>query len=380
MCVKDGRKAETELKLLAICNTPYQIICAVNLKKNKFADDEMDIIISDHMNNVRSLEENIRATALFRNVFVVESFKYCRRKEKYAGLGYRLGFGNRILKEMLNLQERYDVLLLSNVDPFADRVYERCVQLNKGLQVYAFEDGYGTYVYYGKTIEGIQNVQEKRTVMKLLRLLGRRRVALHIDRLFLYSPSKLEWKLDFPLEQMPALNSADEELRRVLNAIFAYDKNKDDYRAKYIFFEESYRKEGMVLPDVLLVELVASWVGKENIIVKTHPRSGCELFEELGYAVNRNTAIPWELVWMNEKEMRERVLLSISSGSISTGNSLFGEAVQAVPLHKLLFGIGNIDLNEYHRWLERNIYEKNQNMFFVPETLEELRTYLTERA
>ncbi len=367
------------MKILAICNTPYQIICAVNLRQTKFADDEMDIILSDHMNNVRSLEENIKSTALFRNVFVVESFGYCRRQGQYASLRYRIGFGNRILKEMLDLQQRYDVLLLSNVDPFADRVYERCVQLNKNLQVYAFEDGYGTYVYYGKSIEYIKNVQEHRTVMKVLRLFGRKRAALHIDKLFLYSPSNMEWKLNFPLEQMPALNSSDEELRRVLNTIFAYEKNKDDYRAKFIFFEESYRREGMVLPDVLLVEMVASWVGKENIIVKTHPRSGCKLFEELGYAVNQNTAIPWELVWMNEKEMCEHVLLSISSGSISTGNSLFGESVQAVPLHKLLFGIGNVDLNEYHRWLERNIYEKKPDMFFVPKTLEELQTYLTER-
>ncbi len=367
------------MKLLAICNTPYQIICVVNLKKNKFADDEMDIIVSDHMNNAQALGESIKATGLFRSVFVVESFKYCRRQEQYVAIKYRLGFGNRILKEMLELREKYDVLFLSNVDPFADRVYERCVQLNKGLQVYAFEDGYGTYVYYGKTIEGIQNIQERRSAMKLLRLLGRKRVALHIDRLFLYTPEKIGWQANFPVEKMPALRMDDAELREVLNAIFVYEKNKDDYKQKYIFFEESYRREGLVLPDVLLVELIASWVGKENIIVKTHPRSGCKLFEEMGYTTNQNTAVPWELVWMNEQEMEKKVLLTISSGCAATPHSVLGGKVQTVALHRLLYGIGYDNLGDYHQWIEEKIYGESPEMFALPGTVEELKSLLTEK-
>lgn len=364
------------MKIVAIVNTPYQTMCVAKLKMDVFPQDEMDVIVSDHISNGEELAKGLKKCGLFGNIHFVSSFGYCRKFGKYASKYYRLAFGNRVLREMIQIDQFYDVLLISNFDPFADRLYERCLSINKKILVYAFEDGYGTYVNYEKSAEFIRNMIKTGKKYSFFKALGRKWVVLHIKRLYLFAPEAYERPSSFEIMQIPKIKLEDTAFRDVVNQIFDYNNVKDQYNAKYIFFEESYRREGIVLPDIVLVEMIASWVGKENIMIKVHPRSNNSLFKELGYHTNENTFIPWEVIWMNQGKYSEKILISISSGSVSTPVTLMDGRVKGVVLKNLLYGVGvGGSLEKYHNWLDKNIYTKYTDMFFLPQNIGELKEY-----
>lgn len=60
---------------------------------------------------------------------------------------------------------------------------------------------------------------------------------------------------------------------------------------------------GAGVNDVELIEALADKVGKQNMMVKIHPRNPVNRFEKLGYKTNHNTAIPWEVIVMNTDDI-----------------------------------------------------------------------------
>ena len=368
------------MRILAICNTPYQMLCIVNLKMYTFQDDEMDIIVSDHTMRSEQLVKAVKTCGLFTRSYHAKTFDYCRRLGRYKNISRKEFYSKSLIENILPIDVSYDLLLLNNVDPFADRLYEKCSQINSGIKVFAFEDGYATYSFnfYGDSIKHIREAAFSKREKLLSLLYGKKQVANYIDKLFAFSPEKMDWDPPFEVQRMPLISRDDLRMKQIFNDIFSYNSAKETYDTKYIFFEECYRREGTILPDVLLLEIISSWVGKENIMVKVHPRSGNDLFEKLGYKVNHETSIPWEVICMNENILEDKILITISSGCVSTPYTVMGLPVKSIVLQNLLYGIGENQLGLYHQWLDKYIYQQATDLFYLPNTLDELKSILTK--
>lgn len=141
------------------------------------------------------------------------------------------------------------------------------------------------------------------------------------------------WQPDAPVLQIPPIDRDDLSFKQAINTIFTYENMEDVYDKKYIFMEESFFAEGQETNDVEIVENIAKLVGKDNIMVKIHPRNPVNRFKKLGYKTNVNTAIPWEVILLNQ-DMRNKVLLSVSSTSIINPIRVFGVNMQAYSLYK----------------------------------------------
>ena len=361
------------MRIAAICNTPLQILILLQIKNKFFPNDDLHLMISDHINNGGSIVENAKKTDMFDNISYVETFEYCRGLGEYANMSNHIRYSDRIIKKNnLDLSNKIDILFVNNIDPFADRVYEKCKKRNKNLRLCLFEDGNSTYCVMGESIKNIIN-HEKRIKTKVRNVLfGVKRTAVSFDELFLFYPDRIHWKCNCNITQIPLLNREDKKYIDDLNRLFNYDSAKHEYSTKYIFFEESFFKEGETSLEPLFTDIVSGIVGIENITVKRHPRVDIDRFAAKGYKVNKNTAIPWELICLNDEKLEGRVLISISSGSVSNPITMCNIPVKSIVL-KNLFNKDNNGKNKiYYDWLDEEIYLKYLDNIACPDTINEL--------
>ena len=69
-------------KVLSICNTPLQIICAVVMKNTVYKNDLFYIVISDHIKNADNIVNNARKNSLFADTYKANTYNYTYGLEK----------------------------------------------------------------------------------------------------------------------------------------------------------------------------------------------------------------------------------------------------------------------------------------------------------
>ena len=77
---------------------------------------------------------------------------------------------------------------------------------------------------------------------------------------------------------MPKIDAGDAAFRSLVNRAFGYEISTDRYDRKYLFFEESFFADHYPINDPELVDRLAQRVGKENLMVKIHPRNPVNRF------------------------------------------------------------------------------------------------------
>ena len=193
--------------------------------------------------------------------------------------------------------------------------------------------------------------------------------------MYLYSPELLDWD-DNPYE-IKKIGMKDNELfLKKINDLFGYDKTfkkhiEDEYKEKYIFFEESFFWTIGNNRDESLVEHISDVVGKKNFIIKLHPRNLINRFEDKGYNTNQIHGIPWELIAINLPPEDNKVFLTISSGAVLNYRFLKSLSFKTILLYKCVGDYyGHIDKNLIE-WFER--YKKTYSeALYIPETIDEM--------
>ena len=126
---------------------------------------------------------------------------------------------------------------------------------------------------------------------------------------------------------------------QLCNCIYDYlnvQSSPDKYDERFIFFEESFACEGNPINDLQLLQQISDIVGKNNIVVKTHPRSTEERFKKNGFKTNTNTVVPWEIVALNLTNIEEKIFIGVCSGSMFNPKLIFDLNVNVVSLHQLI--------------------------------------------
>ena len=298
-------------KILMICNTPYQIFIATWLRLTVLKDCSVDVIISDHMNEAEKLVGNAKRSQVFGEVFYVQS-KGCRFDRKSRLLC--VVKPTMVLKKYMNIEQKYDALYAANADSFTELVYHTIVNepvsriKNKSLDFYFYEDGLASYSKLFEKFYQCTRPKEKRKLFfyKPKQIFG------NVSGFYAFDPQCFMWETDMPVIQMNRISVDNDKFKSAVNTIFDYDKMTDVYDKKYLFMEESFYAEGYDVDDVEILEEIASVVGKENIMVKIHPRNPINRFRELGYKTNTNTSVPWELIILNQ-ELTDLTLLTVAS-------------------------------------------------------------------
>ena len=69
---------------------------------------------------------------------------------------------------------------------------------------------------------------------------------------------------------------------------------------------------GVPIGEYAVVEQVARLVGKDNLLIKQHPRDPRTLYRDNGFHVDDNSAVPWEAIQLS-MDFHDHVLLTATS-------------------------------------------------------------------
>lgn len=324
---------------LYLCNTVYQVLVAMWLKHFHFPDCNADIILSDHMNNGKDLCDQLQRFGEFDNCYYVESLEFTKiRHHMDSNLNRQIRlWPQRVLPKYIDLTEKYSKLYFANVDVFSDFFYSALVHKNPELKLYLFEDGLSTYT---KLFEGFYN--EKKLIKLdpfhtiIRKVFGETGLYGNVESLYLFNPQNIRWNPPFSLQKINTIDRTDTTFVEICNRVFQYNDSIDVYAQKYIFMEESFAADGTYINDVDLLEQLAFRVGKENVIVKIHPRNPVNRFAEKGFKTNVNTSIPWEVILLNLNDVSDKVFLTVASSSVLNPILLFGMDIKAYSLYNLV--------------------------------------------
>ena len=324
-----------------LCNTVFQVLVAMWINHTYFKGDERsDIIISDHMNGARDITDRMQQYGEFKNAYFVESLDAARNRipENHFSFMKKEWNPYRYIKRTFDLNVDYDHIFVSNLDPFTKRYFSAVAKNNPNVNVHIFEDGLSTYSKLFET--WFRN--SGRPDYDLLRgvlydyVYRKKYIKDYVKDIWLLTPEFLQWDPGVPVKTVEKINPKDEVYLDICNKVFGYYDSKDVYDKKYIFMEESFFADGKEIPDVELLNQIAEQVGKENIMVKIHPRNPVNRFEKLGFKTNLDTGIPWELICMNMVDLNQKVLLTVSSNSILNPIMIFGIPVRAYSLYRII--------------------------------------------
>lgn len=358
------------MRVLIMCCSAFQMITAVHIASEYFDNVDTDLLLSNNLKDYKALQKRAKECGLFKNVFTIETKELVWDDWKYTFLGW---IYNRKLKKKYNFlsDHKYDVFMFANIEGASSCIAEYMHNRMK-CDLYFFEDGFVAYSDYYKACIDRAYAKDKRFIYKIAYKLFKRSI-YYISRFYVYNPELLkEWDYNFKIYKISRI-SKDSRTVRYLKQIYDYERSNDRYDRPFIFFEESYYADGININDVELVKKIASIVGKDNILIKIHPRNSVNRFEALGYHTNKDTSVPWELIAICE-DLADTVLITISSGSAVT--SYFTAKCKA---KKSLMLYRMDELKGYRLTPSISVFDKicmDNDYFIYPETFEELKNEL----
>lgn len=342
-------------KNLIIVNTYFQLITAINLALNNLKDCDNDLVLTDITVGAKNKIEKLKKMKIFDNIYFIEYKKLNSTNKFKKNLVYLLK-RSVIIKNYFSTA--YDKLFFYNYDILTYSIFDELNKKNKKLRCARFDEGIGTYTIDASKFKG-----------KILRLIFlKKNINKSIDDIYLYHPELLCYKNDKKLVKIPILSKNDTILKNILNELFDY--KKEHFSQKYIFFEEAFFNDKKDIDDYELILKIAEVVGKDNLIIKLHPRNKINRFSELGIPTWKNSEIPWEVIQLNEN-YQDKIFLSISSGAILMSKLFFKEQVKSYYLFNCTNHMSYLVTDNFHNYLNKIDETIGLNNIIIPNNKED---------
>ena len=349
---------------LFICDQTFEFFNIINLQYNCFADVEADIIFSDK-NDFRGIIDRVKETKLFGNIYniTVKEFEntFYKRSEQEQ---FEIVKNPRGYLEFPYFENIYTDIWI-NIDNIHGKLeYYNLVKLGMQPKIHLIQEGIGNYT----RINNI-NLNEKKWEDFYGALSYYKNVMdNYIYRLGAFTGKGIENK------QLPKIDYEDEEFVKLVKYIWG---EQELPKEKVIFMENSLYDMEIMSNELELFEKIASFVGRENIIVKRHPRNKVDRFTMLGYKVMEESNVPWEvLICLNHKEISKKVVCSVFSQTLFSPFDVFGiEAKSIMLLNMLRHHVFWYEKKEWKDYVKKTVTEINLNNMglFLPESEIELK-------
>lgn len=316
-----------------------QLITAVQIKRTLFRYDEADLILSDHSVNADRIAEYVLNSGIFKRVRYVQSKNFIYKYDQQSKIGkikdvlsISLGLGRKY-RQMLWDDMNYDEFFFFNPHYFfLSAIYRICIKNGTIPKVHCFEEGILNYKNIATKPEG----RKWKLLSNLFRCQGKPDFYERIEDCFCFYPELFPNK-NIRCRKIPLLNRDDKRFIQLLNMVFNYHPECDTYPQRYIFFASSADIDGNPAGETELVLQIADLVGRENLLVKMHPRDDRDVYEKQGITVSRNSAIPWEVIQLNQ-DFSNYVFLTVSSGSVINASAMLDDKIPTFFLYPLVKG------------------------------------------
>lgn len=360
------------------CQTPFQIIVAMLIKEQfSKSEDCVDIVIVNAFSDYRNVAERLEECDMFNKVHIAEVYDtiLARGIKDNFKKALKVLFSKAFISVSLpECKKKYDEMYCWNYDVFTALFRSVNSMANNVIKTYIFEEGYISYFPIEKTIP-------KRGFMKCIefknRILGKKNLKREdIDGYFFFDPRAVIFETNAPIYTIDRSFIHTEKINKTINYIFNVKSEIAKYNCKYIIFEEAMLANHKEIDDVGLFLQIANVVGKDNVLIKLHPRTKeGNRFDKNGIKTIESNGVPWEAIAMCG-DFKDKILISISSGAVTSYRMLMGDNIKAFMLFKFIKPDSSVFDNRYsHFWnsIESNEYGKG---ILMPKTKEEFETIL----
>lgn len=345
------------MRVLFICNTYMQLIIAMHMKRELYPDDESDLLLSDHSRNADTIASNLVKTGLFNRVEWVQTRHYDYEASRLENIEDAAGIllGRSRYSKILG-SEPYDEICFYNMDMLVYSAFESSKRKLRLPKCTIFEEG--LFSYRGRLISRQTTPARLPKSIKLMRKLIPGKDMFTMDSRFLcFYPELIDRTApyitdDISFQKLPPLRP-DKAFISTLNSAFSYDPSARDFPQKYIYFATSTDIDGNPVGETELVLKLAELTGRDNLLVKVHPRDTRDIYEQNGLTVSRDSSIPWEVIQLNH-DFSSHVLISLSSGSIINLMAMMNENIPSYFLFPMVKGRNSV-IDEYGEDITRTL-------------------------
>lgn len=339
-----------------------------------FPAAEADIVLSDHMGAYESIAEKLNRLHVFGRVYtakIVDAQRLDTIWKKTVRVFKIIARDTSIVHRQSDLERLdYDELIFNSMHYFDACLYYELKKKNPGLILRRFEEGFSSGFSRDINMSGSARLQERLHVVL-------HRPSLHEEKtMYFYEPDMVLFEKGDIVQPLPKMDRNDEDMQRIIRGLFGA-ANEGEYDKKYIYFEGSYLADGIDMHEEAFVDLIAKEVGKENLIVKRHPRVLSDRFSERGIRVNQTLGVPWEAVIMSI-DLSEKVFITIQSGSVLSPRILLGENAPTYMLYRCTPERPPLVDDLFDQYMDRFLLKYGASHFYIPENTEELTERIRE--
>lgn len=306
-------------EILIYCDTPFQIMMAVHLLQTKLKECGVDVIITDHIKNYKMLSENLAALRVFRKTYFMRAYDLDYRKGEFAFTELQYAdyvfHRKKYLNRLIQLEGVYDEFFVTDILESTNLIYDSLLSVNPKLKAVFYEEG-PVSVLCDQNNQFLPKYYSNDSVFRkcIFKTAGYKT----INGNFSYGYSSINaiagTSYYFQIHDIPKLYRDNLQYIETLNQIWNYAPSKAIGQS-FVFFEESFFMNHIESNDMRIIKDIIDTVGKENVLVKLHPRSRVNRFEEYGIKTNQDSSIPWELIALNCVNPNQ-TLIAVSSGSL----------------------------------------------------------------
>ena len=352
-----------EKRHLYICDQTFQFFNILNLQYKYKAEMKADILFSDK-NSFTDVIENVKRTGLFEKVYTVNA-------KDFEGAFYSLSEKEQLERvcnprEYLEFPEFEDVYtdIWINIDNIHVKMeYYNLIKLGMKPKVHLVQEGIANYT----RVDSVP-ANEK----KWKDTYGELYFYNNIEDNYIYRLNAFSGK-GIDNVALPIIDACDNEFIKIVESIYGKHELPKE---KYIFMETSLFDMNIMSNELEIFETIAKFVGKENIIVKRHPRNRVDRFSSLGYKVMEESSVPWEVIILeNHDSIKQKFVCSVFSQTIFSPFDVFNIDVKCIMLLNLLrHHVFWYEKKEWKDYVTKTISEVNaENIgIYLPENEDEL--------
>lgn len=319
-------------KVICICNTFYQLIMYIQIRRTLLKNSYVSLLISDHSKNSEEIANNVLKLDIFNEVHFIKTLNYDHGKEnlfKKIIKTFQLILGKKSVFSNIT-KTHYDELIYYNFNATANLLFSMLIKSVSDLSCSRVEEGLISYNYCINDADMKYKgcIQIASFIRKMCHLQNLKIRTNYFYCLFpdLYHGNKKVVPIPFTDEQMA-------ENGKLLAKVFKIDRSKISYPEKFIFFSGVGDFEGGTpIGELDIANLIASIVGKNNMLIKKHPRDKRNVFEKNGFHVDCNSNVPWETIVLNY-DFKNHVFLSVTSGSVMFGSAVLKQGPKTFYLY-----------------------------------------------
>ena len=310
------------MKRLVICTTYSQLLLAVQLKLTLFIDDEIDLWLSDTSKGSEEVYKRLKETFLFHQVIYVKCQEFLYNQGTIKNFWDIISYNFASIKKC----ELYDEVIFYNLTLKIYEIADYYHKLGYKAKWSRFEEGIFSY---NTDIAKSNRIAATRMIRKII---NRPDVFQLISRFYCIFPSLKDTHKEWEFVAIPDFSVTINLLRKYLNQIFNYCPEK---QSRYIYFASSSDIDKTPYGETEFVLKLANYVGKDNLLVKMHPRDTRSVYADYGIKVMENSYIPWEVIQMN-LESSDCTFLTVNSGSFISITAMLNKPVCGYFLYNII--------------------------------------------